>query len=478
MLSILLCLVCAQSDELEKIAEKALVKAREHFDNAKWLDCIEQAERARNTYQTLVELYDSQQRDGERRRVEDRVKVCNQLIKLANDKRKAEGMKAENPPPPPPPPPKEEPAPVPPPPKEPAGPPPVLVDFGKFLSGEFEVKDAEKMAPLLKGLVDVAQKPGPYQNLGRVGWTIVTQCIDGAWTLASEDRPAFKEYAEKFMLSADHRGAVLHLAKAAEGVEPFARWRILRMLALVHLSIAIKDPASPLKMELGTRCKVFELNDAGITLEGESILAFKDAKTPEPWKKAPKVRDPVRDVYRAIVVFDGIAHAGAKIAGDLINDARAFFATPDPAAAKLLAAMKTSLETHRPCKACEGLHDKRCTAGCDEKGKKEFVCQQCGGDGFIGEGRRRMPCRANPPEGGKWEKGKHKCLIDCAACKGKGVVACKACSAPWNGEALLEGSKVDACGLCSGSGWLIEDVRLPCYRCFGTGKHYSGLIKR
>jgi hypothetical protein len=77
--------------EIVALADRFLAKARTSFEKQEWFDAMEQAERARTAYMTLAELYDSQKRTADRQKAGDAVQQCNQLIKLANDARKAAG---------------------------------------------------------------------------------------------------------------------------------------------------------------------------------------------------------------------------------------------------------------------------------------------------------------------------------------------------------------------------------------------------
>src|SRR5687767_7932562 len=79
------------SSEIVALADRFLAQARASHEKREWWDAMEQAERARTAYMTLAELYESQKRPADRQKASDAVQQCNQLIKLANDARKAAG---------------------------------------------------------------------------------------------------------------------------------------------------------------------------------------------------------------------------------------------------------------------------------------------------------------------------------------------------------------------------------------------------
>lgn len=472
----------AQDDELEQIANVALVKARECYENKKWFDSIEQAERARNIFQSLVDLYDKRSEREKRDRAAEQVKICNQLIKLASDKRKAEmpdPPKAVEPPKPEAPkieePKKEEPPKVEEPPKiDPNVPPESIVQFGRFLGAEFGTGDADKIAAMLKALRFV---PDRWKNLGTVALTVVMNCADGSWVIASEDRPALKEYAQKYLIPAapcDDRSAAMFLAKAAESVEPLARWRLLRVLALAHAAQALKDdPDSPIKFEL-TKTKL-DIVEGNVTAEGAAIEFFRALKD-EPiaaWKKAPKARDPIRDMFKGLSLIEAISECGAKKAAVMMSDAKPLLSSSDPAINAVLGALKAHLDKNKVCRSCDGECKIRCGNNCDEDGKRRVVCAKCGGKSFLqhpnNPKKQRDICREPPPAGHKWEKEGHFCLVDCPGCKGKAYIACNDCKSPWNGSNLWKGLTPEKCTACDG-GWLLEGVKLPCFKCSGMGQ--------
>jgi hypothetical protein len=488
----LVCFLLAQdSDEMFAVGEKALAKAKELYQKKEYFDSIAEAERARNVFQALAELHDSKGRKADTQKCEDLVKQCNQLIKLANDGRKGTAspkdppLKEDKPKPPPPPPTPEPPKKIEEPKSDPNLPPLSIETFGKFLLGEIQTTDAEKIAPMLTGLQSLAKSPGPWQSLGRVAWMIVIRCMDGVWTLAPEDKPVLKDYVEKFLTKLDHRGAALHFAKACESLESTPmRWRLLRMIAAAHVSEALKQADSPLKLELLTKGKSLDFvatdKDQWITKEGESIEAVKadkEGKIIDLWKAAPKVREPIRDAYKAFSMFESLTKCNASNAKELLAECKSACGAGEPSATKALSAIKGILDAKKLCKWCEGTHNRRCMNGCDEQGQKVATCNKCSGLGYMMIRGYKIDCQQGPPPGKKWEKG-HTCKWPCPKCEGKSTVTCKDCPGPWTGAGLLEGVTTVACECCRGSGWLIDDVKLPCYLCFGTGKKYLGLIRK
>jgi hypothetical protein len=472
----------APQDDMLSIGEKALANAKDLYTRREYFDAISEAERARNIFQALVELYDNNKRKADRDRCADLVKQCNQLIKLANDGRKGSSSSKEPPPPvavhkPEETPVKETPKVVEPP-KPPPTPshPPVLFEFGKLLSGAIEPTDAVKMSAILRDLKSLS---GPWQSYGKVAWTIATRLVDAGWSVAPEDKPTFKEYAEKHLTKSDHRTCALFLAKAAESVEGnVLRWRLFRLLALVHVCEALQSPDSPLKLELLTKGKTLDLiqddKDRWITREGESIAA---CKTVDSFKTAAKVKDTIRDVYKAFMLFEALAKSDFDGAKAIYADCKNACGVSEPSASKLLSGIRTILDSKKLCHACGGTHQKKCSMKCDENGMKTLACNRCQGLGYAVFRGRKCDCLAEAPPGRKWETG-HTYKVPCPKCDGKKFEDCHLCQAPFSAASIMDGIKTDSCDCCQGSGWLLSDMRLPCYFCFGMGKRYSGLVKK
>jgi hypothetical protein len=494
--------VAQDQDEMLRIAEKALEKAKTHYDRKEYFDCIAEAEKARNMFQALVELYDSQKRTSDRQKCSDLAKQCNQLIKLANDGRKQSTGRSDPPlndKPQPPPKPVEPSRPDPPKPVEdkpkPPEPdpdlaPPCLAEFGRLVGGAIEPSDAPKMMALLRDLQSLARTAGPWQIYAAVALTVVHRLVEGVWTIAPEDRPAFKQYADKHLGSAkiDHRLAVLQLAAAAESVEGHVlRWRLFRLLAVAHAAQGLRSADSPLHLELLTKAKILELEqddkERWVTREGASIAAIraaleeKDARPAEISKSAPKVKEPTRDAFKAFALFESLSRCDVAGAKELLPECKSAMGASEPSAAKRLSALKAILDSKKICSSCQGTHKKKCPFKCDENGKKTAACNRCGGPGYAIIRGRRADCLAPPPPGKKWEEG-HTYKETCPKCNGKAFEECRLCDAPWSGAALKEGIKTDACDSCGGSGWLIAEVKLPCYACFATGSRYGGLANK
>ncbi len=474
------------SDQMFELADKALDQARDFYNKKEFFDCIGEAERARGMYQALVELYDTQGKSARRQECEEKVKQCNQLIKLANDGRK--GAPSSVPPSEDPPkkivdPPKDAPKP-PEPVKEPEAPPadrPTAVEeFGKVLAGTADPTDPVKMIALLRDLATIAKSKSPWQPYARVAWTIASRLVDGSWTLAPEDKPLFKEYSEKLLgPKVDHRLATLHLIKGAELAESnVLRWRLFRMLALAHARITLASPDSPLHLELLSKGRTLDIvqdeKECWSTREGESIAA---CKTPEDFKNAPKVRETIRDVYRLIVVFEALCKSGPEDAKELLSECKGACGAAEPAAAKLVAGIKSALEGKKICHACGGTHRKKCSGKCDDNGMLTAACARCQGHGFGMFSGRKLECLAQPPAGKRWENG-HTYKVPCAKCGAKGYEECRFCPAAWSGAALKDGLKSDPCDGCQGSGWLIADMKLPCFQCFASGKRTAVTAKK
>ncbi len=483
MLFVLFTLIAQDADQMFTLGEKALETARDCYSRRDFFECISEAEKARNLFQALVELHDTQGRRSERQKCEERVKTCNQLIKLATDGRKGDSRtpapsKVVEPPPPPAPvakpveaPPK--PAPV----TKPVEPeiPVTITDFGKLMAGQIEPTDAVKMSALLRDLTSVPSSWGEY---GKVARTIAMRLVDGSWTVAAEDKPTFKEYLEKH-LKTDHRQAALFLAKAAEAVEAnILRWRLFRLLAVAHATLSLQSPDSPLRLELLTKGKSLDLvmdeKERWITREGESIVA---CRTADAFKTAARVKETIRDVYKALVLFEALARSDFEGAKSLYADCKNACGVNEPSASKMLSGIKTILDSKKLCHACGGTHQKKCSFKCDDKGMKTLGCNRCQGLGYAIIRGRKCDCLAEPPPGRKWEEG-HTYKVPCPKCAGKKFEDCHLCQAPFSAASIMDGVKTDPCDCCAGSGWLIEDLKLPCYLCFATGKRYSGLVKK
>jgi hypothetical protein len=259
------------------------------------------------------------------------------------------------------------------------------------------------------------------------------------------------------------------------------------MIAAAHASEALKTADSPLKLELLTKGKPLDFTsddkDRWITKEGESIeltraaLEAKDARPIDVWKGAAKVREPIRDVYKAFSLFEALSKCDAAVAKELWNECKSACAVSEPSASKVLGALKSLLESKKLCKWCEGTHNRRCMNGCDDQGQKVATCNKCQGLGYMMIRGYKIDCQQGPPPGKKWEKG-HTCKWPCPKCEGKSTVTCKDCPGPWTGASLMEGIKPEACDVCQGGGWMLDEIRFPCASCFATGKKYVGLIKK
>jgi len=91
-------LVAAQDqsadNEILSLGEKLLVQAKSRYERKDWFEAMELAERARTAFLALSELYSSQNRMADLRKLNESVTQCNQFIRLARDARKAEQDKA------------------------------------------------------------------------------------------------------------------------------------------------------------------------------------------------------------------------------------------------------------------------------------------------------------------------------------------------------------------------------------------------
>jgi hypothetical protein len=260
------------------------------------------------------------------------------------------------------------------------------------------------------------------------------------------------------------------------------------MLALAHAAESLTAPESPLFLDLATRIEpldlVREADSAGWpTREGnfiqvvKTVVAVTDAKGVNVWKDLPTAREPVRLCFKALALFERLPKVPAAEAKDLVAECRASCiaaASADPSCAKLLNAIKSLLESKKPCKWCEGAHERRCMNGCNEKGEKLLRCTRCNGLGYSYIRGRRIDCPQTPPKGKEWENG-HTCMWPCPKCEGKALVECKDCKEPWSGKVLMEGLRFDPCDVCDASGWLVPSMKLACYECYATGKRIGGL---
>lgn len=80
--------------DLLSLGEKLLGQAKARYERKDWFEAMELAERSRTAFLALSELYASQNRSAEVRKLGERVTECNQLVRLVRDARKAEQDKA------------------------------------------------------------------------------------------------------------------------------------------------------------------------------------------------------------------------------------------------------------------------------------------------------------------------------------------------------------------------------------------------
>jgi hypothetical protein len=471
MLAVLFALLA--QDEIFILGEVTFKEAQEHFEKREWFDAILKAEKARNMFLALEDLYASQNKKSEQKDASEYVKRCNQLIKLATDARFAEKKPEPAPKQAPPPPPPPEPKPVVEPPKNLL--PQSVVDFKRVAAGEVAPDNAEVIGPMLVGLKAL---DGPWKTWGQVARLIAARWIRGEF----KPSEALKEYAVKFLpdpMKFDHRGAAKFLIEEAEKVsKDLPAWRQLRWLALAHVAEALSDPDSPLVYELPAIAESVDLVKEGgreswPTREGNLIELTHMAKD------ISTIKDPLRHAYRAIYLFERIAKpadvAACKAACQNID--------PD-----LAAALKARLDAAKPCKWCSGTHSRKCDGACSD-GKKQLTCSRCNGLGYMMTRGGTQPCPEQPPKEltqpkrreGESEKDfrkriedarrrpakneKHTWLVDCPKCQGTEKIECKDCKEPWSMKKIESAP----CESCRSSGWLIERVKLPCPDCYGIG---------
>lgn len=471
-----LTLLLLAQDEIFILGEATFKEAQDHFEKREWFDCIEKAERARNMFLAMEDLYASQNKKNEQKEASEYVKRCNQLVKLAADARFAD--KKATPPPPPveTPKPKVEPPPPPPPKPDPGLLPQSVVVFKKILAGEIALDDADAVAPMMTGLKAL---DGPWKTWGQVARAIATRWIKGEF----KPPEALKEYAAKFLIEPmkfDHRGAAKFLIDRAP--DDLNAWRQVRWLALAHISEALIDPESPLFYELPGKAEALDLVKEGgreswPTREGNLIELTKMAKD------IPTIKDPLRLGYRAIYLFEHIEKPAD------LAPCRTAVQNASPVDPDLMNALKARLEAAKPCKWCGGAGRRKCDNSCAD-GKKQLTCSRCNGLGYLMTRGGTQPCPEQPPreltqpkkrEGesdrdfrkrldeerrrGRQNIEKHSWLVDCPKCQGTTKIDCKDCKEPWS----MKRPEVSPCDGCRSSGWLIDRVKLPCPDCYGIG---------
>jgi hypothetical protein len=160
---------------------------------------------------------------------------------------------------------------------------------------------------------------------------------------------------------------------------------------------------------------------------------------------------------------------GAALAEGLSRAARAFRSVPaqNVTLKKYSDDLKTILERYKFCKNCGGSQSRPCDYGPCEAGKITKCCAMCNGTGKNPQSYHapnfQTPC-PGPGNGGK-----HKWVDNCTRCQGTAKTPCKACKAPWQSPAPEQVFERVPCEFCSGSGWALERVRLPCPDCCGVG---------
>lgn len=492
-----------------------LALAEEQFENAKSLfkqgdelgskKLVEeagfQAEEARIKFMALQDLAGSPQ-------IRDRIKEVNQLNKMIHDRLKSAGgppppapieahPATPAPPPAPPPPPTAQKNPwssFPPPPRpaDPASPP------AAALPPAPSDPPAPDMAPVLTSFAAFLEKPETPGDLpsklslardpfGRAAYAVVKMIASGEWKPSAEESTLLRAYAKRFLtdpMSLPHQDAIEFFAKEIELrklAAPSAEYPVSRTLLLGHLAASqgagdrldaiLKKHAASLGLE--------KVSDRWICIEGAAFEAGRSGmSSPETLAAAldqfKAVRDPGWELFQifstALLAVRSKGETAQEATLLAIESAKSIRYPPCPAKDEAMK-IKNLLSKFRPCKWCKGTNRVPCDYGCDESGQVTKKCAVCNGTGLKPGYLYPPPC----PE--KIAGGKHTWSDPCPKCKGARNISCRSCKAPFAPPPadLLDSQ---TCRICSGGGFLLPELKLPCTDCYGVGVRVSLNPKR
>jgi hypothetical protein len=294
-------------------------------------------------------------------------------------------------------------------------------------------------------------------------------------TMDPADSAVLREYVKRFRNPGppDDAAAFQFLAgEIAKSKEPRRLW-ISRAFVLAHLESVRQSPKAAL-----AALNLVEAPEGPLAAEGRIVEEVRETFGQVPFAEIEKLleleavsSDPGLKVFRALCMLAGAFQpADPKVACEAFQKAaRALAAAPLEGSSHkpALDAIRTRLEGLKFCKRCGGTHELRCDfLGCAE-GKVVKRCVMCNGTGknpqSYSEPNRQSPCPAKVPGGS------HTWTDSCTRCGGSGKLPCKACKGPLQIPAVEEVYELVPCETCSQTGFLLQNVRLPCPDCFGFG---------
>ncbi|HLG42986.1 MAG TPA: hypothetical protein VI643_06440 [Planctomycetota bacterium] len=472
-------------------AEEQLASAKEMFKQGDELGSRKlleeagfRAEEARIKFLALQDMTSSQS-------VRDKLKEVNQLNKMIHDRLKSAGAPSPlvievRPAPAPsatlwatPPKPAQPaviesgPAPAPTPEPMPVDVIPLLKTFAAFL----EKADAPT------GASDLATKLAASRTCdAQVAYAVTKMIGSGEWRPAPEEAALLRVYAKKHLSDPaviSHADAINFLLKEMELRKldtPSIEMPATRALVLGHVaSLPPKDPkVEPLLKKHSNLLGIDPVADRWVCIEGAAIEAARAAlDSPETFAATldqfKSVREPAWEIFQALAS----AWLAVRIKGETAMEAMTF-AVDQTKAVKYPASpakddvlkIKTFLAKYKPCKWCKETHRSPCDYGCDENGEITKKCAVCNGSGLKPGYLHAPPCPERVPGG------KHTWNDKCPKCKGARGMPCRSCKAVWAAPSadLIE---VTPCQPCSGGGFLLGAIKLPCVECYGLGSRLA-----
>jgi hypothetical protein len=343
------------------------------------------------------------------------------------------------------------------------------------------LQDGSEQEQIARTLTEIAagQKvtlpTSPTTALGRAVRVMGENVRSKLWKAVPEDRANLSSYVRRILGKTDDEGAFRFLADRLQARKD-RRLILTRTLALAHLECARLDWAT-----IRSRADVlglYEDDDLGwITREGrmiEKLRGLVDSggfdEIDKAYRSGSSGFDPgVRYLRAVVLLVAAFRLEGPDKADGLQKALRAFktFPAKGSDAKKTASRFAKALKGVKYCRHCKGSAKLPCDFGPCSNGTVLKKCAMCAGSGKNPQSYHnpnfQTPCPAKTPSG------KHSWSEPCPRCKGAGHNPCKSCKEPWRDPSQGDILVRSGCDRCSGSGWILPNVRLACPECCGLG---------
>jgi len=350
---------------------------------------------------------------------------------------------------------------------------PLLKTFAAFLEKVDSPADAS----------DLAAKLAPSRAPAtQIACAVTKMVSSGEWRPSPEEGAHLRAYAKKFLAepaSVSHADAVEFLLKEMELrklTTPVLEMPVTRALVLGHVAaLPPKDPRiEPLLKKHAAMLGIEPVADRWACLEGGAIEAARAALgSPEAFAATldqfKSVREPAWEIFQALasawLAVKSRGEAAIAVMSFAVDQTRAVRYPASPAKDEVQR-IKAFLAKYKPCKWCKGSHQVPCDYGCDDNGEITKKCAVCNGSGLKPGYLYPPPCPEKVPGG------KHTWNDKCPKCKGARGMPCRSCKAAW-APPPADAFDVTPCKACSGGGFALGPVKLPCVDCYGLGSRLA-----